>query len=394
MTSPHIVHVSSLPTTRCGVAEYTASLSSAMEAAEPRTTPFFVRLDYESAEPRVSGKCISIDPSNDRAVEMAAETVNQLLPQSILLQHEFKLYGGSDGENVLRFLERVKAPVVATLHTVSPSLPENRQRILREILMRSAKLVVFSERARLILMEMYAADAEKVKVIPHGVPDVAFMRPGALELPEAPRRGVSFITCGLLRPAKGIEDALAAFALLKNVFTDFTYVICGADHPRNPAAGEYRRHLLELVEYHELKDHVVFLDRFLEPTAMIRAIQACDAGIFAYKSPEQSSSGVLALTLSCGRPVIATDFQYARAVVNGDNGILVPAGNSGMLTEAIESLALDSGRRIAMGTASHQLTRGWAWRDVARKHFQLIDEKIPTQYARLRKRASETTVTG
>lgn len=376
MNSPSVVHVSPLPPRRCGVAEYTAALSAAMAVANGGGTPFFVRLVCDGeADTTRSENCICIDPSNSRTVQDTAAAVNRLAPMAVLLQHEFKLYGGNDGDNVLTFLECLNAPVVSTLHTVSSSLSGSRQRILRAIIARSSRLVVFSERARCVLMETYAADAEKVSVIPHGVPDIAFAPPGGIPWPGVPRRGVSFITCGLLRPGKGIEHVLPAFAALKrNTSAEFTYLICGGDHPRNPNAATYRSQLTEAVAQFGLEENVFFLDRFLDWPAMLRAIQACDVGICAYTTAEQSSSGVLALTLACGRPVITTDFQYAREVVNERTGIVVTMGDEGLLTSSIRSLLLSSERRLQMASESYKLTRAWVWREVAKQHIGLLDD--------------------
>lgn len=375
MNSPCVVHVSPLPPRRCGVAEYTAALAGAMEAATCCGSAFFVRLICDGeADADCSENCIRMDPSDSSAVKEVAEAVNRLTPGSILLQHEFKLYGGNDGDNVLAFLKHVNAPVVSTLHTVSTSLSESRQRILREIVGRSARVVVFSGRARRILAEVYAADGEKVRVIPHGVPDVPFTPPGAVELPDVPRRGVTFITCGLLRPGKGIEDVIPAFAILKQTSAEFTYLVCGGDHPRNRDAMTYRRQLVEAVERHGLEENVFFLDHFLDWPTMLHAIQACDVGICAYTTAQQSSSGVLALTLSCGRPVVATDFQYAREVVNEHNGILVPIGNVEHLATALEALMVNPLRRMQMAAASYDCTRPWVWREVAQQHIHLLNE--------------------
>ena len=183
-----------------------------------------------------------------------------------------------------------------------------------------------------------------------------------------------FITTGLLRPTKGIEHGIAAMGKVRRRFSDFAYVICGADHPRNAHAEEYRKKLLGLVSYHGLENHIFFVNRFLDWPQLVMAIQACDVGILTYTTPEQSSSGVLALTLSCGRPVITTDFQHARAIVDGRNGILVPAGDATALISAIESIAQDVDLRMRMAEMSYISTRSWVWQVVAQKHLGLLSE--------------------
>jgi glycosyltransferase involved in cell wall biosynthesis len=228
-----IVHVSSLPPTACGVAEYTATLANSMQAKWPQSAPFFVHLDSDAKEMQQDDRHVRINPSDRTAVEAAATTVNQLERKAVLLQHEFKLYGGTDGENVSLLLQTLKCPVATTLHTVWPSFPPVRQRVFLDVLRYSSRLVVFSEFAADILRANYAVAAEKVYVVPHGVPDVPFRKLGEIELSGVPPRSVRFITTGLLRPAKGIEHVVAAMGEVKKRFSDFAYVICGADHPRN-----------------------------------------------------------------------------------------------------------------------------------------------------------------
>lgn len=370
----HIVHVSSLPPTACGVAEYTATLANAVQAKSLQAAPFFVHLDSDAKEMQQDDRHVRINPSDRTAVEAAAMTVNRLERKAVLLQHEFKLYGGTDGENVSLLLRALKCPVVTTLHTVWPSFPPVRQRVFLDVLRYSRRLVVFSEIAADILRANYGVATEKVDVIPHGVPDTPFRQLGKIELSGVPQRSVRFITIGLLRPAKGIEHVIAAMGEVKKRFSDFAYVICGADHPRNAGAREYRSKLLAAVSHHGLENHVFFVDRFLEWPELIRAIQACDVGILAYTSLEQSSSGVLALTLSCGRPAIATDFQYARAILDGHNGMVVPAGNLNALVSAIESLALNDGQRARMAEISYNSTRSWVWPEVAQRHLKILGE--------------------
>ena len=101
-------------------------------------------------------------------------------------------------------------------------------------------------------------------MIPHGVPDISFRFPE--EVPSGYRqlRRPCFVSAGLIRESKGIETALAAFQVLKNEGHDFTYIICGASHPRNITAAEYRWKLIGEVERMGLTDCVLFIDHYLQ----------------------------------------------------------------------------------------------------------------------------------
>jgi len=374
MNPLHLVHVSTFPPTQCGIAEYTAALTHHLRAIEGSVSPFFIKLECGSGTAARANGSIAIDPLDNAAFIQAADAVNRLEEKAVLLQHEFKLYGTEDGGNLLPFLDRLRAPVTTTLHTVRPSLPPARHHVFLDVLRQSGLLVVFSSIAAQILSKSYGMPAEKVRVIPHGVPDVPFQTPGEGERAAVADNRVRFITCGLLRPTKGIELALGALAELKKGFRSFVYLVCGTDHPRNPDTLCYRKQLETLVNRYDLREHVVFENRFFGRTEFVKAVQACDVGILPYTSPEQSSSGILALMLACGRPVIATDFQYARATVDRRRGILVPMGDVHALAAAMESLASDATRRKRMAEASYCSTRDWVWRVVAQRHLEFLDE--------------------
>jgi glycosyltransferase involved in cell wall biosynthesis len=328
-------------------------------------------LSFDPKDTGAPAECFTVDPSDAIALETAAASINRLDHCVVLLQHEFKLYGGSDGETLLPFLAALKVPVIATLHTVSPSLPSPRRLVLAELIRSSKFVVVLSKAAAAILAEHYHAGADKVKVLPHGVPDVPFCHPEEANYPGLANCHIRFVTAGLLRPAKGIEHALRALREVRCVFQNFTYVICGADHPRNSAAADYRKHLLSLIADYGLQNNVTMIDRFVEAAEMVHIIQACHAGILPYAAPTQSSSGVLALMLACGRPVIASDFQYSRAVLSVGTGVVVPLGDTAALASALKSLAMHPDRLRLMMTESYRQTRDWVWSTVAGQHLEI-----------------------
>ncbi|MCK6486495.1 MAG: glycosyltransferase [Phycisphaerae bacterium] len=369
-----IVHVSSLPPTQCGVAEYTDGLSRALAASPLRLPSMFVRLDHEAPTLQCDKRMMTLNPADATAFIEAARAIDQLGHRPILLQHEFKLYGNNDGDNIVPFLATVRAPVVATLHTVSAALPDNRRRLFAEIVARSTRIIVFSSHSADILHCCYGVPRGRISVIPHGVPDVPFKWPAEVDGGAiTARKGIRFITFGLMRPAKGVEHVLAALAELKRFVKDVMYIICGANHPRNAESVHYRRHLVETVTRFGLTNQIRFIDRFLPWPEMIRLIQACDVGMMAYTRPEQSSSGVLALTLACGRPVVATEFQCAIAHLGDGKGLVVPMRDTHALASAMHRIACDEKLRKAMSVKCYDATRPWIWRTVAIEHRKVLE---------------------
>lgn len=362
------------PPTACGIAEYTSALAHHITVRAPSLGTTLVRLSLDPEETLPPAKYLAVNPSDPTAFDAAAAQINRLDHCVVLLQHEFKLYGGADGENLSRFLKALKVPVLATLHTVSPSLKPTRRLLLAELIRSSKFIIVLSKAAAELLATQYQVEPEKVKVFPHGVPDVPFCFPEETSYPGLQNGHIRFITAGLIRPAKGIEHALAALRALRQVCPDFSYVICGADHPRSPAAADYRKHLLNLIASYGLANNVTMIDRYVEAAEMHCIIQACHASILPYAAPGQSSSGVLALSLACGRPVIASDFQYSRAVLNQATGIVVPTADAQAFASALAEIATQPERLRRMMKESYRQTRDWVWSKVVGQHLDIAAE--------------------
>ena len=127
----------------------------------------------------------------------------------MIVQHEFGLYGGRDGADVLDVIDLVVAPVIVIAHTVL-SAPSNHQRAILEQIADRADAMVVTARERLLVG--YQVDATKVVVIPHGaLPESATV--------DVPRRAgpPRLLTWGLLGPGKGIEGAIDALSRLQTL---------------------------------------------------------------------------------------------------------------------------------------------------------------------------------
>src|ERR1700677_198610 len=134
---------------RCGIATFTTDLRKAVASLDP---------DIET--------CIVAMTDNGRTYDYPVE-----------VRFEIGIFGGEAGEHILMLLNRLTMPVVTTLHTVL-SQPSRAQRaVIDRIVAASSPVVVMAEKARELLQKGYGVAAEKIEVIPHGIPDVAFAEP-------------------------------------------------------------------------------------------------------------------------------------------------------------------------------------------------------------------------
>jgi len=308
--------LSTYPPTQCGIATFSASLSDALAATGDSTS--VVRL-VDEAEP-LTGRVIHQLVRDRGSVAEAAGALDG--HDVVIVQHEFGLYGGRDGAEVLDVIDLVVAPVIVIAHTVL-SAPSNHQRaILEQVADRADAIVVMSMTARERLLVGYQVDATKIVVIPHGaLPESAVV--GVPRRAGPPR----LLTWGLLGPGKGIEGAIDALSRLQTLDPAPRYRIVGQTHPRVLARdGEkYRVSLAARAVERGVADLVSFHPSYVDSTALRRVVAEADVVVLPYESREQVTSGVLIEAVAARKPVVATAFPHAVELLAAGAGLVARA---------------------------------------------------------------------
>lgn len=367
-SSLHIALVSTFPPTQCGIATYACDLIDALQASCKEFTVTKIELGLENET--IHKEKIVIDNIKEEHYYSAAEFINSTDIDLVDIQHEFKIYGKPDGENILILLNQIKKPIVTTLHTITPNLNEQRKKVFSQILYRSDLLHVFSTDAKTYVAKTYKVPDSKIKVIPHGIPSVSYKRPSEIEERNKINTSIVFVAAGHLREAKGYEIALKALYSLKKEIPSFHFLILGADHPQNKTSPLYRELLLGLVNDLGLRAQVTFIDKYLELNELIKYIQVADVGLFPYTRVEQSSSGVLALMIACGRPIVSTPFQFAQSYLTESSGTLSNSFTASDFAAAIKALIAKKGLWDAMCRYNYILGQSWSWQQVANFYLQ------------------------
>jgi glycosyltransferase involved in cell wall biosynthesis len=166
----------------------------------------------------------------------------------------------------LALIERLRCPIVATLHTVLSEPDTDQRAVMMRLIAASSKVVVMSQKARRMLTEMYGAPQRKIVIIPHGAPDQRLMEtaPFKRQLDLAGRDVL--LTLGLLSANKGIETMVRALPRISAARPDTLYVVLGATHPHVAAReGEaYRESLLALARNVGVADRLRFVNAYVE----------------------------------------------------------------------------------------------------------------------------------
>ena len=122
-------------------------------------------------------------------------------------------------------------PVVTTLHTILRNPTLEQRRVMQEVVAHSTRLVVMTRKGSEFLQEIYNVPAEKIDLIPHGIPDMPFVDPNYYKDKFGVEGKVVLLTFGLLSPNKGIEHVLNALPGIVTEFPNLVYIVLGATHP-------------------------------------------------------------------------------------------------------------------------------------------------------------------
>jgi polysaccharide biosynthesis protein PslF len=330
--------LSTYPPTQCGLATFNAALATHLNATGSAGVVRLLDPD------NVSGG-IAVDKNAPRVVHTwrtdhpggwpaAAEALNEF--DVAVLQHEYGIYPGDSGSEVLPLLRALKVPSIAVLHTVL-SNPEPLQRqILEQLAVEVDALVTMTDTARQRLISGYAVDPRKISVIPHGA---ASHTPYRRENHDRPQ----LLTWGLLGPGKGIEWALRALAQLND--PTLVYTVAGRTHPKvlEQFGDVYRDSLKDLAASLGVADQVRWIDAYLDQDELSRLICSADVVVLPYDSTEQVTSGVLIEAVGADVPVVATDFPHAVELLADGPGLLVPHQDPEAMAAAIRHLLDEPG---------------------------------------------------
>jgi glycosyltransferase involved in cell wall biosynthesis len=366
--------VSTYSPTICGLATFTSSLFNELVTAagnEGRVIRL-VETPQPQAGPEVVGQMVAGDPVSAYS---AAELLNE--GDIAIVQHEYGVYGGPDGDEILLLLSALTVPSVVVLHTVLSAPTAHQKSVLEAVVASADAVVTMTATAHTRLATGYAVDMRKVNVIPHGAPAV---RTHTLSV-RTDRPTV--LTWGLIGPGKGIEWGIEAMASLADLYPTPRYVIAGQTHPKVLLRdGEaYRDRLKAQVVALELGECVSFDSRYRDNVSLGELVDSADVVLLPYDSTDQVTSGVLIEAVGALKPVIATRFPHAIELLADGAGLLVPQKNPAAIAAALRTLLTDrelaAGMTKAAGAAGSELV----WAAVAQRYLDLAGDLISARVA-------------
>ncbi|MGP8206493.1 MAG: glycosyltransferase [Acidimicrobiales bacterium] len=356
--------LSTYPPTPCGLATFSAALARGLEANGAHVGVVRVADGTRSSDPRVMAE---MDNGVLSSVREATAALNGC--GTVIAQHEYGLYGGTDGDEILDILRALTVPAIVVAHTVLLDPSEHQRQVLEAICETASAVVVMAETARQRLCSRFDVDATKVTMIPHGAtlasPDYH---------PDPSGRPV-LLTWGLLGRGKGVEWVIDAMADLRDLRPRPRYVVAGRTHPKVIATeGEaYREMLLARSWAKGVAPSVSFDSAYRDLPSLTRLVQDATVVVLPYDSQDQVTSGVLVDALAAGRPVVATAFPHAVELLSSGAGIVVPHRDATALGEALRHVLTGPGVATSMAREAARLAPTFGWPAVARRYTALAD---------------------
>ena len=364
--TPQIGFVSTYQPTNCGIATFSSSLMSAINVGNSYATKVVRLVEKREQQDLSAPEVIATMVAGDaRSIERAAIALNNL--DVALIQHEFGIYGGEDGAEVLTLVSKLAVPTIVVLHTVLSAPSAHQRSIIVALCDRAAAVVVMSKVARNRLIANGSIDASKIFLIHHGARRIlthSFHSP--LERPIV-------LTWGLISPGKGIEWVIRAMGQLGDITPAPIYIVAGRTHPKvmEHEGESYRNSLQLLIADLALENSVKLWPEYLSSDALDNLIASSSMVVLPYDNSEQVTSGVLVEAVSAGRPIIATRFPHAVELLEGDVGSLVAFRNPSAISEAIRRILVDPGVAEEMSRRTSVIAKVIQWPTVARQYMQL-----------------------
>ena len=354
--------LSSVPPTPCGIATFSAALGRTLVRMGSNVSVVRVLdepTDLQSDVLPVVGELIQ---SNSSTIGLTIEALNRC--DVAVVQHEYGLYGGIDGSDVVKIIDGLQIPCVAILHTVLSSPTVHQIEVLNNVIAGVDVVVVMSETATTTLRRVNKLGETLLAIIPHG----ATVKTNTHSRLRAVRPRL--LTWGLLGPGKGIEWAIDAMVLLRDLDPMPIYIVAGRTHPKVLArqGDVYRESLIERVARNNLGDVVQFDNSYRDLSSLHELIQSVDLVVLPYDSHDQATSGVLVDALAAGLPVVATAFPHARELLTSGAGSVVGHEDPVALAEALRNVLTLPELLDGMAAEARAIASSLSWLTVATEY--------------------------
>ena len=258
-----------------------------------------------------------------------------------------------------------KAPFIISSQRAQRRLSDRRTRVLLRLTDKlSDRVVVNCDAVRRELIAQSNLPAERIRLVYNGV-DIEVFNPGLRpRRPELMNAGIVIGVVCALRPEKGLDLLLQAFARIAPEFPQATLVIVGS--------GPIENELIALAK------SIGIVNRcFFEPGTIYVAEWLRSIDIFVLPSLAEALSNSIMEAMACGCSVIASNVGgNPELVLDGRTGLLFETGNVDELTQRLRLLIENEDLRKRLSVTSAQFMREEFSNPVALKNMEAVYDEL------------------
>ncbi len=375
-----IAWLSSWPPRPCGIATYSDELITALRKAKNDVHVICHPDGGRPGEPNVY-PVMNID--NHGWDETVHDTIQQINPDVVHIQHEFGLYNtsGDHASGLFRLLFRLhvqKRPaLVITYHSVYTRL-NPMIRLYMDIMQHLVHAgIVHAEYQWMHLHANLGRIVDNVYIIPHGAEEgITISRKEAKKkLGLDGRRVLGMI--GWFTQTKGFDRVLEIWDdLARELGKDAVLVLAGDARRGDPNQVEYKQKLLSLVEQCTHKDQIKIELGSFTPEDYNQMLAAFDLMVMPYTFASQS--GNLAHSFAIGVPAVVSGLEGLKAEAEASGAALaVPPEDREELKRAILMiLGNETLRKKYAQRAKSYVKKKISWSITAKKHMRVYQKAI------------------
>ena len=372
LAKPTSIKVSHLSTfnSRCGIAEYTSLLRDGL----PRyvASSIYANRDAWPIDVDEEEDVVRIwEQARNQDVQNLVTALNLSDSDVVHLQYNYGFFSMEDLTTLINHVQGVK-PVIVTLHRTI-DLDRGHEIVslahAADALKKVSAIVVHEEHDIRQLSQFGIVD--NVVLIPHGAMPFMGQRSGRRYTSGSELKIGTF---GFLLPHKGLEVTLHALHSLGTQGLPASLTALCSIHP-DPSSQATHNRVSELLRELNLTSHVRLDTGFKSVNEIHSELDEVDILVLPYSETQESSSGVLAMLLGIGKPIIATDL----AIFSGSRDALVtiPApARCDDLVAAISDLIHDPELMASKGRAVAKRALETSWGAIGQQTADLYASVI------------------
>jgi len=376
-----ILNMGTYPPKQCGIATFSMDLRNSLVLQGHKVQVMTVS-DDDSAYRYPAEVVHNLKQNQKQDYVRAAAFINSDPHiELLIIQHEYGIYGGEDGEFILELVKLLHKPYILITHTVLPRPSKRQKQILNDLCQRAAGIVCMTRLSSQLLIDLYEAPPELITVIAHGVPEFKRYPQNKLKQKHNLQSYQLISTFGLIGPGKGLELGIRAIADIVPQHPSVKYLILGQTHPmlQKYEGEKYRQMLINLVSELDIQDNVIFINKFLSDKELGEYLYMTDIYLSPYPNMDQAVSGTMAFAMGCGRAIVSTPYAYASEVLMDGRGLLSQGATPQELASLMEKILDDKQLQERLQKKSFEVGENWTWPNVGKQYSRFFKQILSDQ---------------